>query len=344
MQKLRNIKDADVAGKRVLVRCDFDVPIEDGKVVDDTRLRGAVPTLDFLRGAGAAKLVLMGHVGRPGGQIVEGLRVAPIVARLGELTDMQNVEVQENLRFNPGEEANDHAFAAELAALGDVYVNESFANSHRTHASMVGVPRLLPSFAGLQLQREVEELSHALTPPKGALAIIGGAKFETKQPLLEKLLLHYDEILVGGAIANDLLKARGTDVGMSLVSKLPVPVELAEDVRLLVPTDTVESAGRIVDIGAGTASAWSAKVAAVPFVLWNGPMGIYEDGFVQGTDALASALASSSARAVVGGGDTIAALAKSAFNSKNIFISTGGGAMLQFLAEGTLPALEVLEG
>lgn len=356
---LRSLTDADVSGKRVLVRCDFDVPFEGGKVADDTRLKAAVPTIAYLKEKGAQSIILIGHAGRPEGRVVESLRMAPVAARLGELTDMTGVEVKENLRFDPREEANNPAFAGELASLADIFVNESFATAHRAHASTVGVAKLLPSYAGIHFMEEVEKLSAALVPPQDAVALIGGAKFETKSPLIEKLLASYSQVLLGGALGNDVLKARGFPFGMSLVSEVPVPTDIAGNERLLNPTDAYFMGGamdgrsgpvtdtrvdeKIVDIGPETAMAWAKILQAAPFVLWNGPMGVYEQGYTHGTDALAGALASSSAAAVIGGGDTIAAVSKFTFDPQKIFISSGGGAMLEFLTAGTLPAIEVLK-
>ncbi|MBI2005046.1 phosphoglycerate kinase [Patescibacteria group bacterium] len=356
---LRSIKEADIGGKRVLMRADFDVPLEGGRVVDDTRIRAVLPTLELLHARGAAKIILLAHLGRPGGKAIEGLRVAPVAMRLHELTRVP-FELRENLRFDPREEANNAGFAKELAGLGDVFVNEAFADSHRAHASIVGIPTFLPSYAGLRLQEEVTQLSRALTPPKGAVAIIGGAKFETKVPLLTVLIEHYTHILLGGALGNDIIRARGFPVGVSTVSATPAPEVLARSDRLQVSEDAVVAeAGanaertclvndiraneRIIDIGPRTRAVWGEVVSHAPFVLWNGPLGVYEEGYRDGTDAVAAALADAKVRAVVGGGDTIAALSKHSFDPAKVFLSTGGGAMLEFLARGTLPGLEPLK-
>ncbi len=356
---MRSIKDADVAGKRVLVRVDFDVPLKDGIVADAKRLELAVPTIKLLKEKGAKEIILIGHVGRPDGKVVEGLRVAPIVEALSKLVELNGVTVKENLRFDVREEANDSTLAAELAALADIFVNESFATAHRAHASTVGVANLLPSYAGLRFEEEITNLSGALTPPTGSVAIIGGAKFETKEPLLLKLLSIYTKVLVGGALGNDFIKSRGWPFGSSLISSVPVPTSLAGSERLLSPTDAYFMGGsmdgrsgpvtdtradeKIVDIGPATAAAWIEELKAAPFVLWNGTVGVYEEGYTQGTDALAGALAAGEAKAIIGGGDTIAAVSKFNFPKEKVFISSGGGAMLEFLANGTLPALEALQ-
>lgn len=369
MQGLTSVRDADIAGKRVLIRVDFNVPLDASGpkpvIVDDSRIQAAIPTLTYLHEKGATKIILLTHIGRPEGKEVDSLRVAPIAEHLQSLISYPEVELRENLRFDPREEANDEAFAKELAALGDIYVNEAFPVSHRPGASIVGIPKLLPSYMGLRFEEEVEHISAALTPPQPALAIVGGAKFETKQPLLEKLLPQYAEILLAGALANDLLKARGLPVGASLVSDAPVPPALSQEDKLLVPLDVVVAldlpagqAGttarttntgdvrhqeRIVDIGAQTTAAWSGKIRNAGFVLWNGPTGVYEKGFVQGTDALAETLVNATCKALIGGGDTDAALSKFSFDPARIFVSTGGGAMLQLLADGTLPGIEALK-
>ena len=360
MQEIESVKNADVAGKRVLLHTDFDVPLAAGAVADDARIKAVLPTIVLLREKKAKSIIIISKLGRPGGKEVEGLRLAPVRERLAQLVDTTGIELRENLRFDPREEQNDETFARELAALGDVFVNEAFADSHRAHASVVGIPKFLPSYAGLRFIEEIARLSEALTPPQGALAIVGGAKFETKKPLLQKLLGLYTEVLLGGALCNDVIRARGLPVGGSLVSDAGVAPELAMDRRLVVPTDAIfkEETGNaersglvvdtrkdehIVDIGPMTSDLWSRKVALAPFVLWNGPMGVYEDGFTDGTDALAEALALAPCKAVVGGGDTIAAISKHNFDPARVFISIAGGAMLQFLIDGTLPGIEALK-
>ncbi|MBC7836396.1 phosphoglycerate kinase [Acetobacteraceae bacterium] len=359
MQEVKSIREADVRGKRVLVRVVLNVPLQNGAVTDDLRLRAIVPTLEFLDEKGAASITLMGYVGRPEGKVVEELRTAPVAAKLRELTNV-TFEVLENLRFDPREESNDEGFAKELATHGEIYVNDAFADSHRAYASTVGVTKFLPSYAGLLLEEEIKNLSEALTPPANSLAIIGGAKFQTKQPLLEKLLTTYGKVFLGGALGNDLLKARGMPVGASLVSPMPVPMSIAGNDRLIIPADIalidektggrrttntadVRAGEKIFDIGPETIKNWSAEISKASFVLWNGPLGVFEKGFAEGTQGLASALAQAPCRAIVGGGDTIAALSKFKFDPKRIFISTGGGAMLEFLANGTLAGIEALK-
>ncbi len=367
MQEVKSVRDADVAGKRVLVAVDFNVPIKDGLIVDDARIRAALPTLELLHGRGA-KIVVMTHLGRPAGREVESLSVAPVAHRLGELMkcritvapEESDFMMLENLRFDSREEEGSMEYAQELATFGELYVNEAFSNSHRSHASVVGVPQLLPAYAGVRLMEEMQQLGEALTPPPGALAIIGGAKFETKQPLIEKLLPNFARILLGGALGNDVIKARGLPVGASLVSNVPASFAIASEDKLAVATDAVmekqankeartglivdvRADERIVDVGPVTATAWAQMAEDAPFVLWNGPLGIYEEGYTEASDLVAKALARSKARAVVGGGDTGAALSKYSFDPQKVFLSTGGGAMLQFLTDGTLPGIEALK-
>lgn len=364
MSQIKSVREADVAGKRVLLRVDFNVPLDFARgkphITDDARLKRALPTINFLLESQAKEITILSHLGRPEGRVVEELRMAPVEARLRELVSFPNLRVRENLRFDPREENNNETFARELASEGDIYVNDAFGNMHRAHASVVGIPKLLPSFMGLLVEEELSYLEAALTPPAHALAVIGGAKFETKRPLLEKLLQTYEKVFLGGALGNDLLKARGMPIGASLVSQAIAPTVLAADERLIAPVDIavleentnvgrstwtadVRAKESIVDIGPHTAALWAAEISKAPFVLWNGPLGKYEDGFVEGTDAVAAALSKGSAKALIGGGDTMAALTKNSFDPKRIFVSTGGGAMLEYLVNRTLVGLEALK-
>jgi phosphoglycerate kinase len=321
--QIKSVTEADVAGKRVLLRVDYNVPLQEGVVMDDSRIRATLPTIDLLRSREAAKIILATHVGRPDGIVVDALKTAPIFAHLQTLTDTTGIEMLENLRFNPGEESNDPAFAQSLAAQADVFVNDAFADSHRAHASIVGVAKLLPAYAGLLMEREITKLSAALTPQKPSLAIVGGVKLETKLPLIEKLSQLYDKVLVGGALANELHN--------------PAP-------NVFLPEDGIPQLEGMFDIGPKTEGAWVAEVKKAAFVLWNGPVGWYEKGYGEATYALAQALVDSGVRAVIGGGDTEAAVAKFAFDPEKVFVSTGGGATLEFLTAGTLPGIEVLRG
>jgi phosphoglycerate kinase len=363
--KLRTIHDLEVQSKRVLLRAGLNVPIVDGAVTDDFRMRQALRTIELLAQRGA-RVTIISHLGREGDSLMpvfeklKTLSTVPMQFHDGPLADAPTgVEegsclMLQNIRREKGEEENSPELAQALAIRADIFVNDAFADSHRSHASIVGVAQLIPSYAGLLMEEEVENLSSALVPPVNSLAIIGGAKFETKEPLIKKLLSIYSEICVGGALSNDFLKARGYSVGASKISDKPVEKELAEDPRIHLQDDMtvmgptgkrvaastdIKNDERVVDAGPETSAHWSDKIKNAPLVLWNGPLGIYEEGYVDSTDALAEALVQSSARGIVGGGDTIAALEKFTFDQSRIFRSTGGGAMLEFLAEGSLVGL-----
>lgn len=367
---LRSITGVPVRGRRVLLRTSLNVAL-DGNIADDRRLMAALPTLRYLA-EGGAKIIIAGYFGRSGETlrpVAEALMaLAPdismrftdaplsdVAAETAGLSDGSAL-ILENTRRDPGEEANDPVYAHELAGLADIFVSDAFAEAHRNYASNVGVAALLPSYAGFLMQEEVERLSHALTPAHPAIAILAGAKFETKRPLLLKLLPLYDRVLIGGAIANDFLNARGVSVGASAVSDTPLSRSVAEDPRIELPADfsvcapgedphhatRLEAEEKIADIGPHTARAWARRVSEASFVLWNGPTGIYEEGFTAGVETLARAISESACKAVIGGGDTDAALSKFSFEKDRVFISTGGGAMLAFLAGETLPGIEVL--
>ena len=363
----------------VLVRAALNVPIKDDKVTNTFRLRKALPTIEFLRKA-HARVVLIGHIGELGTETLEPVYNAltqyvprlqfcpattgPIARAAVRELPAGGVLMLENLRRNAGEVGNSKDFARELAELADVFVQDSFDVCHREHASVVSVPEFLAPYAGLQVEEEVRELTKALTPQSPSLAVIGGAKFSTKQPVLEKLIALYDKVFVGGALANDFMVERGYPVGTSLVSKDANKTELdmlLVNPRLMLPLDEVvahldssehgEVAAldkvpadeAILDDGPKTIAALDAAAQAAKTILWNGPLGNYENGFIEATEAFARSVAKSSAYSVVGGGDTVAAIEKLDAAHKFSFISTGGGAMLDFIAKGTLPGLAALE-
>lgn len=388
--KLRTFENVALDGKTVLLRTDFNVPLQNGVVQDRTRLTESLPTLQYLLEKGA-KVVIATHLGRPKGQVVEELRLNAVATALSELlnkpviklddcigSDVQaaigaapfgSVLLLENLRFHPEEEANDPEFSAALAAGKDLYVSDAFGTVHRAHASTVGVTQLLPSYAGFLVQKEVEVLSGILEDPKKPVAlVVGGAKIDTKIGILEKFLDIADVFIIGGALANTFLAAQGHDVGTSLfetekiavaqdfltkaASKtvlLPTDVVIAADVTPGLPTQEVPANGvpsdqKILDLGSKTRAAFAAGLTGMQTVLWNGPMGLYEqDAFAAGTRDLALALAELPAVKVLGGGDTIDALAHFGVpTEKFTHISTGGGAMLEFLEGKMLPGVEVL--
>jgi len=371
------------AGARVFLRADFNVAVQDGKVVDDFRIRKTLPTLDFLKGQGA-NVVMTSHIEsavktdakpslRPIADALNGLGFpCQFVETIEEAAAMSAAQklgfiLLENIRNYPGETSNDPAFAARLAALGDVYVNDAFSVSHRAHASIVGVPKLLPHYAGFQLALEVKNLSRAFDPSHPFLFILGGAKFDTKLPLVQKFLGKADDIFVGGALANDLFKAEGKEVGQSTVSPSKIDFgALLSDKKIMLPADVVvleageqkalepdaiPKDGKVLDAGPKTVAELGAKIQAAKFILWNGPLGNYENGYKEPTHELARLIASATkngVESIVGGGDTLAAIAElkqsggESLEDSFTFVSTGGGAMLDFLAQGTLPGIEAL--
>lgn len=381
---MRSVGDIEVFENiPILVRASLNVPLADGLVANEYRLRRAVSTLRFLTERGA-RVVLISHIGEKGTETLEPVagalsRLIPGVSFHGESIGAGarsairrlpagKILILENLRRNRGEVMNDPSFAHELASLGDVFVEDSFDTCHRRHASIVGVPKLLPSYAGVLLAEEIVELSKALSPTSPSLAIIGGAKFSTKEPVLTSLLTTYSHVFVGGALTNDFLKASGHEVGKSLVSDGDTShiTKLLTDPKIVLPIDVVVAPASalgssdiltqarvskveevrpdetILDVGPATASLLTDLARTSTTTLWNGPLGNYENGFVDATDSLARAVAASGAHSVVGGGDTIASIEKLGLFSKFSFVSTGGGAMLEFLAHGTLPGIEAL--
>lgn len=374
MSQLRSITECtDLEGKYVIVRGSLNVPVRDGQVVNQFRLARALPTLQYLVDNGA-RVILIAHIGR--GQeetlrpVFEVLRNSlPITFNEHVLgpevhaarQSMQNGQVLmlENVRSDLREKLNDAEFAQQLAALGDIYVCDAFAAGHREHASIVGIPQYLPSYAGINFMHEHEELVRTLTPEHPALFILGGAKFETKMPLVEKFLEAYDHVFIGGALAHDIFRARGQSVGASLVSEvdltgnpivnneklvLPVDFVIERDGNrmIIMPTD-VQEGDVILDAGPETLERLKLFTKGAKTILWNGPLGNYEQGYGDATEGLAKYVAESEAYSVVGGGDTVAAIESLGLSGQFGFMSTGGGAMLAFLEHSTLPAIEALK-
>ena len=359
----------NLTGKRTLLRLDLNVPIKDDKVVDDFRIRKILPTLELLHSAGA-KTIILSHLEGKGGdslrpiwqELIKKYTIS-FSANFSQLsknfTELENggFTLLENLRADPGEKANDENFAKKLASFGEIFVNEAFAVSHRAHASIVGLPKLLPGLVGPLFAEELARLSAALKPHHPALFILGGAKFETKFPLLKKFIRLYDSVFVGGALANDFFQAQGFDVGNSLVSKTPLDLGSLTTPNLYLPNDAIVRSNitiatksldnvsqdeKIVDVGPKTMEILRKLIAQAQFILWNGPLGEYEAGFSDGTKNLATMIAQSQAKSVVGGGDTVAAITALGLENKFSFVSTAGGAMLDFLANETLPGIEAL--
>ncbi|MBN1863056.1 MAG: phosphoglycerate kinase [Dehalococcoidales bacterium] len=391
MSKL-TVRDIEVGGKRVLVRVDFNVPLDEaGAIMDDGRIRAALPTIEYLIGRGA-RLILCSHLGRPDGGVVEGLRLAVVARRLSQLIGRpvattrdcigpeveaavaglkdEDVLLLENLRFHPEEEKNDAAFAQALAKLADIYVDDAFGTAHRAHASVVGVTRYLPAVSGLLLEQEMINLGRILKdPPRPLAALLGGAKVSDKVGMIENIMAKVDYILVGGGMAATFLKAKAYRIGKSLLEadRVATAAELLaraekSGVTLMLPLDVVvtgeitpEAEGsvvsiegipddrRIVDIGPETIKSFQGALAKCQAVFWNGPMGIYEiPQFAQGTKALARFLAGLEATTVIGGGSTADAVAEMGLADRMSFVSTGGGASLDFLSGKVLPGIEVL--
>lgn len=363
LKALHALSPETLAGRRVLVRADLNVPLQDGRVTDDFRLRELVPTLEWLRQAEAVTIVAS-HLGDKKASLLPVVRALEKYIRVGFLPWAHRAEtaampggsitVLENLRAQAGEEANEPAFAQALASLGELYVNEAFSASHRAHASIVGVPKLLPSVAGPRFVAEVEHLERLFAAEPPLVVVIGGAKFGTKLPLVEKFLPRAAQICVGGALAHSFFKARGYELGESLIDADVKIDHLAGASKIIVPADVRLADGRvvapsalgpgdkIVDVGPATLAAWSRLIASAKTILWNGPLGNYENGHTAATLELARVISTSSAYSVVGGGDTLAAISALGLGDKFGFVSTAGGAMLDFLATGTLPGIEAL--
>jgi phosphoglycerate kinase len=380
---VRTLEDLDVAGKRVFVRVDFNVPLDGDRITDDSRIRAALPTIRQLREHGA-RLLLAAHLGRPKDREPE-LSLRPAAARLGELLGAEvtlapsldevpdgELVMLENVRYEPGETKNDPELARRYAALADAYVDDAFGAAHRAHASTVGVAELLPSAAGLLLQREVETLNGILEAPTAPLvAIVGGAKVTDKIGVIEAFVERAQTILIGGAMCFPFFKAQGHSVGASLCEQEGVApalraLSLAEDkgCRLLLPedlvlgrafsadTETQQLSGVDVpegwmglDIGPRTAAFYAQEIADAGTVFWNGPMGAFElEPFAAGTKAVVQAVADTAGTTVVGGGDSAAALAAFGLADKVDHLSTGGGASLELIEGKTLPGVEVLGG
>lgn len=363
----------DLKGKYVFVRVSLNVPIEDGVVRNAFRITQSLPTITHLSSKGA-RVILCSHLGKDGKEslapVFEVLKKHMTVSFSPEVVGEKTTELRnqlqdgevlllENVRKDEREMKNDSEFAQELAKLADIFVNDDFAASHRSHASLSAICTFLPSYVGINFIHEYEELSKALKPESPSLFILGGAKFETKMPLVEKFLSLYDNVFITGALANDLFKAKGFEVGTSLVSDislegspllshpkvlLPIDVTVAKNGESRVTNlEDVQHDESILDAGPKTIEMLATYIDQARTILWNGPLGNYEGGFQTETIACAKRIAESNAYTVVGGGDTVASIEALNNQDKYSFLSTAGGAMLTFLELGTLPALEALQ-
>jgi len=391
IKSLKNTKD-----KTFLLRAGFDVPMKNEKVIDAKRIKAIIPTIKYLASKGP--LVIMSHQGRPNGKIDMSLSLKPLVPVLQKLLGKKvlfaksciGVETEkmthslkkgqilllENLRFEKGEEENDPTFAKELAKLGDIYVCDAFSDMHREHASIVGVPKFLPSYAGFQLFDEIKNLGAVLNTKKHPfLVILGGAKFETKMPVIKRFLPVADHVFIGGALLNDILEVKGYEVGRSLIDKKNSSFlggqvgreKILKNKKLILPSDVIVRKGNlaklaiaefarceiaeigkedmIIDIGPDSIKKLESLIKNAKLILWNGPMGKYEtepDKY-DATKMILKMIAKSKAFSVIGGGDTVDLISEMKMEKKFSFVSTGGGAMLEFLVKGTLPGIKALE-
>lgn len=388
----RTLHDLDLKGKKVFCRVDFNVPMEHGVITDDTRIKAALPTIAYLEKRGA-RIILASHLGRPNGEVVEDLRLDPVAEKLSDLLgkellktdevygkevdeaisrlDDGDVLLIENVRFEAGEEQNDETLAREFAKMADIYVNDAFGAAHRAHASTTGVANLIPSAAGLLMEKEIDVLGKALSDPdRPFTAIIGGAKVKDKINVIDHLLDKVDNLLIGGGLAFTFVKAQGHEIGESLLEedKLELAKQFMEKanekgVQMLIPKDAIVASSfsetadsKIVsvedipsdwialDIGPETRETYRSVIAASNVIVWNGPMGVFEMApFAGGTKEVARAMAESKGYSIIGGGDSAAAVEKFDFAEQMDHISTGGGASLEFMEGKILPGIEALD-
>ena len=387
----KTIRDIDVKGKVVFTRVDFNVPLQDGKISDDTRIRAALPTIKYLADNGA-KVLLASHLGRPNGEVVEELRLNEPAKHLADLLGKEvkkvdeaygagvkaeietmndgDILVLENVRFYPGETKNDPKLAKEFASLADIFVNDAFGAAHRAHASTTGIAHEIPAVAGFLMEKELEVLSKAMeNPDRPFTAIIGGAKVKDKIGVIENLLDKVDNLIIGGGLAYTFAKAKGLEIGKSLLEadkqdlalsflkkaeekgvKFLEPIDVVvadgfgEDVpRKVVPITEIPADWEALDIGPKTVELYSKVISESKLVIWNGPRGVFElNAFADGTKGVAQALADSDAYSIIGGGDSAAAAEKFHLADKMSHISTGGGASLEFIEGKVLPGVEAL--
>lgn len=372
---LPTIKDIkDLKGKRVILRLDFNVPIKNGKIVETMRIDRAMPTLEYLLKK-KARVVILSHLGKDASMSLKPIvRYLNKTMNVGFVPDFRTEEARkvvnglpegsavvfENLRLDERETANDPEFAKYLASFGDIYVNDAFAVSHRAHASVVGITKYLPTYAGFLIADEIKHLSLALNPKHPFLFILGGAKFDTKLPLMKRFMKTADNILIGGVLANDFFSDEGFETGKSVVDKHKMNlVSLLKKGKIILPSDvivkntltnktSVKQADEvtkdesIVDVGPQTIHALAPVLKKAKLIVWNGPLGFYEEGFDKGTIMLLKAIIETKATSIIGGGDTATIVEKFGLDKKLSFVSTGGGATLDYLVDGKLPGVEAI--
>jgi len=371
---MKKVTDIDnLAGKYVILRSSLNIPLKDGKVRNKFRLERALPTMRYVHESGA-KVIVLAHIGREKNETLK-----PVFTELEKYLPIQwggdllseefkqrrnimgngDLLLAENTRKYDGEKENYEEFVLSIASMGEIYVNDAFAAAHRNHASTYGVAKKLPAYAGLTLIEEVAELTKVMNPESPSLFLLGGAKFDTKMPLVEKYLKIYDRIFIGGALTNDVLKAKGYEVGESLVSdvslegagfldnpKLILPIDLIVDGpngRQVKELDKVAIDEKILDCGPMTINMIATYIEKAKTILWNGPFGAYELGYTESTEITARHVAAADARTVVGGGDTVAAVEKLEINDLFTFVSIGGGSMLTFLEDGHTEVIDLLK-
>jgi phosphoglycerate kinase len=387
----KSLRDIDVKGKRVFCRVDFNVPMANGEVTDETRIRAALPTIQYLVENGA-KVILASHLGRPKGQVNEEMRLTAVAKRLSERLGKEvhksdeaygpkvqeeinkmnegDILLLENVRFYPGEEKNDEVLAKEFAALADVYVNDAFGAAHRAHATTAGIAKHIPAVAGFLMEKEISVLGKALSnPDRPFTAIIGGAKVRDKIGVIENLIEKVDNLIIGGGLAYTFLKAKGYEIGQSLLEEdkidlanefmqkaeakgikfyMPIDAVIAdkfgEDANTqVVDIDQIPADWQALDIGPKTTALYADVIKNSKLVIWNGPMGVFEiDKFAGGTKGVAQAVADSDAYSIIGGGDSAAAAEKFGLADQMSHISTGGGASLEFMEGKELPGVAIL--
>jgi phosphoglycerate kinase len=340
----RSVREADVGGKSVLVRADLNVPLEDGRVADDTRIRAALPTLHLLLERGASRIRVCSHLGRPKGED-PAFRIEPVRGRLRSLLPDERIEVLENTRLHPGETKNDPGLARELADGSELFVNDAFGSAHRAHASTVGVSEILPPYAGLLLLAELEHLGRLLADvERPFLLVTGGAKVEDKLGVLEHLGGRADEVLVGGKMAEELREHNPLPFPVVLPGDVVAASEFAEDAETkVVPFDALPDGWLGLDIGPDARDDFGKRIRAAKTVFWNGPMGVFEwEPFAGGTKAVAEAVAAVRGYTVVGGGDSVRAVNELGLEDRLSWVSTGGGASLELLEGKELPGVAAI--